>query len=105
MQPGAYDDTYTHVTRERPSWTTRPGWRASRAQRTAPPSRGTPSDWARRTRPRLVPSVVAEDRGDPAQTLEYSPACDHLVLEALQHRYPLVAPARHIAQLTGLPHP
>ena len=34
MQPEASDDLHTHVARERPSWTTRPGWRAPRARRT-----------------------------------------------------------------------
>jgi conjugative transfer signal peptidase TraF len=54
MKPGASDDTYTHVTRERPAWTTRPGWRTPRARRTAPPGWHTPSHWARRTRSSLV---------------------------------------------------
>ena len=54
MPPGASDDTHTHVTRARPSWTSRPGWRAPRARRTAPPGWDTPSHWARRTRSSLV---------------------------------------------------
>ena len=33
MQPEASDDLHTHVARKRPSWTTRPGWRALRARR------------------------------------------------------------------------
>jgi conjugative transfer signal peptidase TraF len=54
MKPGASDDTHTHVTRARPAWTTRPGWRAPRARRTAPPGGDTPSHGARRPRSSLV---------------------------------------------------
>jgi hypothetical protein len=62
MQPGASDDTHTHVTRARPAWTTRPGWRAPRARRTAPPGWDTPSHGARRTRSTLVLGVLVRAR-------------------------------------------
>jgi conjugative transfer signal peptidase TraF len=54
MQPEASDDIHTHIARERPSWTTRPGWRALRARRTVPPGWDTPAHGARRTRSSLV---------------------------------------------------
>jgi type IV secretory pathway protease TraF len=47
MKPGAAGDTHAHVARPRRAWTTRPGWRAPRARRTAPPGGGTPSHGAR----------------------------------------------------------
>jgi conjugative transfer signal peptidase TraF len=54
MQPEASDDLHTPVARARPAWTTRPGWRALRARRTAPPGWDTPAHGARRTRSSLV---------------------------------------------------
>ena len=54
MHPEASDDTHAHVATKRPAWMTRPGWRAPRVRRLAPPGGDTPAHGTRGTRSSFV---------------------------------------------------
>jgi hypothetical protein len=51
------------------------------------------------------PEALADGLADACQDTPDRQALDAQVLEALQARYPLVMTARHVTQVTRLPHP